>query len=307
MVFGAGRVVGQALAAHPEIKAIAFTGSQEGGTSLMRTAALRSEPIPVYAEMSSINPVIWLQGAATIDIDDRVDAFVASLTLGSGQFCTNPGLLFIPTSESALIKTIGTAIENSVGQTMLSESIKTAFDSGIVELQDFGLEAVALGKAGSTLNAPAPVIFKATSQQFIANPQLQNEVFGAAALVITYDSVAALSQCLTRLQGQLTATVHFVDSDKAAVADILPIMETKAGRVIANGWPTGVEVSHAMVHGGPYPATSDTKATSVGTLAIHRFQRPVSYQGFSEDLLPHPVKQANPLNLPRRVDGIPAK
>ncbi len=303
ILFGAGQVVGQALAAHPSIKAIAFTGSQGGGTSLMKTAAARAEPVPVYAEMSSINPVIWLEGAALTNTEDRITAFVASLTLGSGQFCTNPGLLFIPASQSELLAPIRIAIEESEGQTMLSESIKTAYDSGVAGLQDLGLQAVALGKLGATLNAPAPVIFTATSHEFKANPQLQEEVFGSAAIVITYDTLADLTECLSQLQGQLTVTVHFIDSDKPIVAQILPILETKAGRVIANGWPTGVEVSHAMVHGGPFPATSDTRTTSVGSLAIHRFQRPVSYQGFSDDLLPEPVKESNPLQLPRRING----
>ena len=304
LIFGAGRVVGQALAAHPAIKAIAFTGSQGGGTSLMATAASRTEPIPVYAEMSSINPVIWCQGGATTHTEDRVNAFVASLTLGSGQFCTNPGMLFIPDSESSLIEKIGSAIESSVGQTMLSAGIKEAFDSGVAGLHELGLQAIAVGQLGETLNAPAPTVFAATAQDFLANPQLQEEVFGSAALVITYNNTADLIACLDTLQGQLTATVHFTESDSPIVSEILTILETKAGRVIANGWPTGVEVSHAMVHGGPYPATSDTRTTSVGSLAIHRFQRPVAYQGFPEALMPEPVQESNPLDLPRRVDGV---
>ena len=303
LIFGAGPVVGQALASHPAIKAIAFTGSQGGGTSLMRTAAARVEPIPVYAEMSSINPVIWLPGAARSGVQERAQAFIASLTLGAGQFCTNPGLLFIPESDSNIAEVVGQLISETEGQTMLSEGIRGSYDSGINRLKGLGISSIAFGKLGATLNAPAPAVFEVAASEFIKKPELQEEVFGSAAIVVTYASISELTECLANMQGQLTATVHFTDADKAEVVELMPVLETRAGRIIANGWPTGVEISHAMVHGGPYPATSDSRTTSVGTLAIQRFQRPVSYQGFADDLLPAPLKEGNPLKLPRRVDG----
>lgn len=304
LIYGAGPVVGQALASHPAVKAIAFTGSQGGGTSLMRTAAARVEPIPVYAEMSSINPVIWLPEASRNGVQDRAQAFIASLTLGAGQFCTNPGLLFIPETESHIADVVGQIISETEGQTMLSEGIRSSYDSGIDRLKGLGIASVAVGKLGATLNAPAPAVFQVTASEFIKNPELQEEVFGAAAIVVTYSSISELIDCIANMQGQLTATLHFTDADKPEVTQLLPVLETRAGRIIANGWPTGVEVSHAMVHGGPYPATSDSRTTSVGTLAIERFQRPVSYQGFADDLLPTPLKEDNPLKLPRRVDGV---
>lgn len=304
LIFGAGPVVGQALAAHPAIKAIAFTGSQAGGVALMRTAAERPEPIPVYAEMSSINPVIWLPGAVESDVSNRIQAFVASLTLGSGQFCTNPGLLFIPANQVQLVESIEEVLRDTNGQTMLSEGIRVSFESGVDRLKSQGLEVIAVGQPGPNPNAPAPTVFRISAADYLKNHDLQEEVFGAAAIVVTYSSLDELLECASGLQGQLTATIHFTDADKAEVLKLLPVLETRVGRVIANGWPTGVEVSHAMVHGGPFPATSDIRTTSVGSLAIERFQRPVCYQGFNDDLLPPALQESNPLSVPRRVDGI---
>ena len=304
MLFGPGASVGQALAAHPAIKAVAFTGSQGAGVALMRTAAARPEPIPVYAEMSSINPVVWLPSAATTDIQGRAAAFVASLTLGSGQFCTNPGLVFIPADASDAIEAVTSAVRASAGQTMLTASIRSSYESGVDHLSELGAELAATGTAGATQNAPAPVLFTVTADQFLSTRDLQEEVFGAAALIVTYEGPQQLRACLESLQGQLTATIHFEESDLPIASSLVPILERKAGRIIANAWPTGVEVCDAMVHGGPFPATSDTRTTSVGTLAITRFQRPVSYQGFPDALLPTPVQGNNPWTLPRRVDGL---
>ncbi len=305
LLFGPGRVVGQALAAHPEIKAIAFTGSRTGGTALMAVAAARAEPIPVYAEMSSINPVIVLAGAAA-DPDDLADLaaeYVASLTLGAGQFCTNPGLLLAPAPADAVAAAVGAALSQQSGQVMLTARTRRAYDEGLSRLEAAGAALVSAGTAGASANTPAPALFRATAAQVRSSPDLQEEVFGSAGLVADYESLDDLKALLEELPGQLTASIHMAESDRAAAADLVPVLERKAGRLIVNGWPTGVEVNHAMVHGGPFPATSDPRSTSVGTLAIRRFQRPVCYQSFPEGLLPKALRAGNPLSLPRRLNG----
>jgi NADP-dependent aldehyde dehydrogenase len=303
IIFGPGASVGQALAAHPEIKAIAFTGSQGAGTDLMRTAAGRPEPIPVYAEMSSVNPVVLFPGAIANDPNVLAAGFVASLTLGAGQFCTNPGLVFIPEDAAIITAAIIAKLSEIKGQTMLSSGISGAYEKGNFRLETCGAELIATGLAGPTLNAPAPILYRTTSAHLRSTPDLQEEVFGASALLVTYVDIEDLKITLETMQGQLTSTVHAVESDYPQVASILPILERKVGRIVFNGWPTGVEVNHAMVHGGPFPATSDSRTTSVGTLAIYRFQRPVSYQGFPDQLLPDAISDGNPWSLPRRMNG----
>lgn len=303
IIFGPGATVGQALAAHPDIKAIAFTGSQGAGTDLMRTAARRPEPIPVYAEMSSVNPVVLFPGAIAKDPKALAVGFVASLTLGAGQFCTNPGLIFIPENASIITEAIISALSEITGQTMLSKRISAAYAEGNIRLEACGAELIATGLTGNTLNAPAPTLYRTTSSHLRSNPDLQEEVFGPSALLVTYVDFEDLKITLETMQGQLTSTVHAVESDYPQVAAILPILERKVGRLIFNGWPTGVEVNHAMVHGGPFPATSDSRTTSVGTMAIYRFQRPVSYQGFPDQLRPVAISSGNTWSLPRRIDG----
>jgi 2,5-dioxopentanoate dehydrogenase len=306
LLFGAGRTVGQALAADPRIKAVGFTGSQAGGTALMRTAAARPEPIPVYAEMSSINPVFILPGALTGDPAPLAKEFVGSMTMGSGQFCTNPGLVFIPEGPAGdgFVSAAGAALSASAGQTMLSSGIAGAWNEGVEELTAIpGVERVAEGSPGSTQNAPAPVLFGTTAKTFANAPRLQEEVFGAAGLIVRYSSTKNLVHATEDLQGQLTATVQSGPGDAEVARELLPVLERKVGRILFNSWPTGVEVGHAMVHGGPFPATSDSRSTSVGTLAIQRFQRPVAYQNIPDELLPAALQEANPWQLNRRIDG----
>ena len=308
LVFGAGRSIGQALVADPRIKAVGFTGSQAGGVALMKTAAARPEPIPVYAEMSSINPVYVLPGAiATPEAAvSLAEAFVGSLTMGSGQFCTNPGLLFVPEGEAgdAFVSAAAAALSREAGQTMLTSGIAEACAAGIARLESAaGVQRVAEGVPGETLNAPSPVLFSTDWQNFTATHELQEEIFGAAGLFVRYPENAALLAASESLQGQLTATVQATAEDTATISDLLPVLERKVGRILFNGWPTGVEVNHAMVHGGPFPATSDPRTTSVGTLAIHRFLRPVSYQNAPDEVLPEPLQESNPWKLNRRIDG----
>ncbi len=297
-----GIETGQELVADPRITAVGFTGSRGGGLAIVRAAAEREVPIPVYAEMSSINPVVVLPGAlADADTAAFAQAYVGSLTLGSGQFCTNPGLLFLPAGEQgdAFLRAAGEAVAGATGQTMLTAGIADAYRSGTAALRDLtGVRVVARGSASGDL-APAPQVVEAAA---LEHP-VTDEVFGASGVVVRYVDVADLLPRLEGLEGQLTATIHASDADTDAARALLPVLETRAGRILFNGWPTGVEVGHAMVHGGPFPATSDSRSTSVGSLAIERFQRPVAYQDVPAGLLPEAVRDDNPWGLLRRVDG----
>lgn len=307
LVFGRGNEIGQALVADPRVKAVGFTGSQSGGTALMKTAAARPEPIPVYAEMSSINPVFVFPGAISgTQAESLAEGFVNSLLQESGQYCTNPGLVFVPQSDEghAFAETAATTVSAREGQTMLTPGIARTCAQGVRDLTSVeGIEEVAAGEASSTENAPAPRLLTTDLDTFENTPRLQEEVFGAVGLIVRYSSAADLVRVANHLQGQLTTTIHATSHDFGHVETLLPVLERKAGRVLFNGWPTGVEVGHAMVHGGPFPATSDSRTTSVGSLAIDRFQRPVSYQNIPDELVPSPLKDKNPWQLNRRVNG----
>ena len=272
----------------------------------MAAAAARPEPIPVYAEMSSINPVFVLEGALRGDVEALARGYVTSLTGSSGQLCTAPGLLFAPAGEAgeAFVVAVERALADSAGQTMLTPGIAGSWQEGVEALgAQEGVDVVARGAQGPTENAPAPVVFESDVPAFRANPVLQEEIFGAASLVVRYASAEELVAAARSMEGQLTATLHLAEEDHRTASALLPVLERRAGRILANGWPTGVDVGDAMVHGGPFPATSDSRTTSVGTLAIERFLRPVAYQNIPDTLLPAPVQQANPWHLNRRVDG----
>ncbi|WP_077488837.1 aldehyde dehydrogenase (NADP(+)) [Sinomonas mesophila] len=307
LVYGAGTSIGQALVADPAIKAVGFTGSRAGGVALMRTAAARREPIPVYAEMSSINPVFVLPGALGGDVETLARQYLASVTGSSGQLCTSPGLLFVPAGDDGdrLAEAVAAALPGQPGQTMLTPGIASSWQEGFSALEAVAdVELLARGQAGPTENAPAPAVFGADVETFTANPVLHEEVFGAASVIVRYKGAEDLAAAARTLEGQLTASVWLADDgDLATAAALLPVLEGKVGRIIVNGWPTGVEVGHAMVHGGPFPATSDSRTTSVGTLAINRFLRPVSYQNVPQELLPAPLQDANPWHVNRLVDG----
>lgn len=310
LVYGPGASIGQALVSDPVISAVGFTGSRGGGTALMATAANRPVPIPVYAEMSSINPVFIFEGALSGDIAALAQAYVGSVVGSSGQLCTQPGLVFAPKSEAgdAFVTAVGQAVAQQAGQTMLTSGIFDSWVKGVDALssQD-GVRALGRGEDGTTEHAPGPAVFEATVEALRENPVLHEEIFGAASLVVRYDSIEELIELTANLEGQLTATLQITEADYADAQRLLPTLERTAGRVLVNGWPTGVEVGHAMVHGGPYPATSDSRTTSVGTLAIERFLRPVAYQNLPDELLPAPVQQDNPWQLTRLVDGVVTK
>ncbi|KAE9646683.1 aldehyde dehydrogenase (NADP(+)) [Pseudomonas sp. PB103] len=306
LLYGSGREVGIALVSDPRIKAVGFTGSRSGGLALMQAAQSRPEPIPVYAEMSSINPVLLFPAALQNRTQALAESFVASLTLGAGQFCTNPGLVVALKSAAldSFIAATAQRIERSPAQTMLTPGIFRAYASAVNALDENPrATGAAIGQAGSAPNQGQAHVFVSDAVDFLADHNLQGEAFGAASLIVQCAGVEEMRQVTEHLEGQLTATLHLDDEDLEQVRALLPTLERKAGRLLVNGWPTGVEVCDAMVHGGPFPATSDSRTTSVGTAAILRFLRPVCYQDFPDSLLPTALKQANPLHLSRLLDG----
>ncbi|MDT8894674.1 aldehyde dehydrogenase (NADP(+)) [Halomonas sp. I1] len=306
LLFGSGREVGQALVSNPRIKAAGFTGSRRGGLALWQTAQLRPEPIPFYAEMSSINPVFLLPAALEARGKALGEAFVGSLNMGAGQFCTNPGLVIAIKSQGLddFLAAAGDAVEDSAAQTMLTPGIFEAYEGGVAALASSGrVREIARGRKGEGPNQCRTGLFATSASDFLASEALQAEVFGAASLVVECADAEELVRLAEHLEGQLTATLQMDDADLDAARTLLPTLERKAGRILVNGWPTGVEVCDAMVHGGPFPATSDSRTTSVGTAAIFRFLRPVCYQDMPDALLPDALKGHNPQGLGRLVDG----
>jgi len=306
LLFGSGREVGTALVADPRIKAGGFTGSRSGGLALLKVAQSRPEPIPFYAEMSSINPVFPLPAALKARGEEMAKGFVASLNMGAGQFCTNPGLVIAEKSDAldAFVKTAGEALKQSAAQTMLTPGIYEAYQQGTARLASHDkVREAARGQVGETPNQCQAGLFVTSADDFLADPALQEEVFGSTSLVIECQDPTEVKRVADRLEGQLTITLQMDEADHDAARALLPTLEHKAGRLLVNGWPTGVEVGHAMVHGGPFPATSDVRSTSVGTAAIYRFLRPVCYQNLPDALRPEALKERNPLNLKRLVDG----
>ena len=304
LLFGEGREAGQALVADPRVKAVGFTGSRGGGLALCRLAQSRPEPIPVYAEMSSTNPVFLLPAALRARGEALAQGFVGSLTLGAGQFCTNPGLIIAEQGPAldGFIAAAVAALRQSPAQTMLTPGIFRAFQTG-VEAWSGHARQLAAGLPATGPNQCQAQLWLADARDYLANPALQAEVFGAACLIVQCRDAAELRQFAEQLEGQLTATLQLDEGDLDLAHALLPTLERKAGRILVNGWPTGVEVCDAMVHGGPYPATSDARATSVGTAAIQRFLRPVCYQDLPDELLPPALRHANPLALCRLLDG----
>lgn len=306
LVYGSGAQVGQQLAADPRIAAVGFTGSRTAGLALSATAAARPVPIPVYAEMSSINPVFVLPGAIADDVAEVARGFFTAVTGSSGQLCTSPGILFVPAGNrgDALTAHIAKDFSEAVGQTMLTPSIAGAWRRGVDQLAaQPGVSALAQGSDGETLNAPGPRVFTVSVKDFASNAELQNEIFGSAALIVRYETPDQLIPVVADLEGQLTATLQMSDQDIETANALVAELELKVGRIIVNGWPTGVDVGHAMIHGGPFPATSAPQTTSVGATAIERFLRPVAYQNVPDAILPSALQESNPWNVGRAVDG----
>lgn len=304
LLYGSGREVGIALVTDPRIKAVGFTGSRSGGVALTQAAQARPEPIPVYAEMSSINPVYLFPAALEARAERLAQGFVASLTQGAGQFCTNPGLV-IAIAGTGLDRFIGAAGEHlaqCAAQTMLTPGIFSAYQTGVGTLAAHA-NVVAKGLEAQGPNQGQAHVFVTQAEAFLTNTHLQVEVFGAASLVVICTNEAEVREVSEHLEGQLTATLQLDEADLPCAKALLPVLERKAGRLLVNGWPTGVEVCDAMVHGGPFPSTSDSRSTSVGTAAILRFLRPVCYQDFPDTLLPDALQHGNPLLLRRLLNG----
>lgn len=292
-IVGHGKVVGTALVKHPKVKAVGFTGSIAGGRALFNLAAERDEPIPVFAEMGSINPVVITEKSIKNRAESIASTYAGSITLGTGQFCTNPGLLLTIEGDKtdAFIQDLAkktTAIE---AQCMLHPNIKKGYikNSESITAQE-GVTLV--GKIQDTLkpNYAASQIVTASGDIFLANPKIHQEVFGPFSLVVTCKNEAQLIEVIEGLEGQLTATILAEEEEYSNLGDIVDALENRVGRIILNGVPTGVEVCPSMQHGGPYPASTDSKFTSVGTGAIKRWVRPISYQSFPEVLLPKALK-----------------
>ena len=309
LLVGAGNDIGQMLVQHPVIQAVGFTGSRQGGLALSRIANARQQPIPVHAEMSSINPVFLLPGALAGPVDGLAQAFVDSLVLGAGQFCTNPGLVLGIAGPrfDAFKAAAAAALAAKEAAVMLTPAIHGAYGDGVQRLQGVaGIRELARGKAdaGGRACAAQASLFNGPASRLLAQPELEQEIFGPAGLMIDCSDIAQMRAVAEHLEGQLTATLHLGAGDHADARSLLPVLERKAGRILVNGFPTGVEVSYAMVHGGPFPATSDGRTTSVGALAIERFLRPVCYQNMPAELLPPALRDENTLGVPRLIDGM---
>jgi alpha-ketoglutaric semialdehyde dehydrogenase len=305
LLYGGGRSIGMSVVQHPDIQAVGFTGSRAGGTALMAAAANRDQPIPVYAEMSSVNPVVILPGALERGEAALAEAFFGSLTMGVGQFCTNPGLLFLPEGAGRVfLEKLKSLVEAGAPGTMLNASICRAYSEEVEAFASTeGVETIARSAAAAGPGQGAPAVFSVSLRRFLEADLLQGEMFGPAALIVR-GTLGEIEAAIPELEGQLTATVHGTESELAAHASLVAALQQLAGRLIFNAFPTGVEVCHSMVHGGPFPATSDGRSTSVGSMAIHRFVRPVAWQGFPDSCLPAELQEGNPLGIRRMVDGM---
>jgi NADP-dependent aldehyde dehydrogenase len=308
MLFDSGYEIGSALVGDPRIKAVGFTGSRRGGLALIDIAQRRDEPIPVYAEMSSINPVILMPEALEQRAEEIAKAFVGSLTLGAGQFCTNPGLVLAVDSPALdrFVAAAAGALAAMPAQPMLTPGIHAAYEEGVAAIAAHGdVRTVATGLDGEFYRGQA-MLFETTAAAFAQHAELQDEIFGAASLIVRFPDLAALREAIGGMEGQLTAALHVAEADHEEARRLIPILERKVGRILFDGFGTGVEVGHAMVHGGPFPATSDARTTSVGSLAIDRWLRPVSYQDMPDGLLPAELRRDNPLGVERSLLGAAA-
>lgn len=287
LIQGGRRDVGEALVRHPLIRAVGFTGSLAGGRALFDLCAARPDPIPFFGELGSVNPMFVLPAAVAARGEAIGAGWAASLTMGAGQFCTNPGIAVVmngPEGE-AFAKAACAALSRIPPQAMLTDGIAAAYRAGRDRIAA-GTGVQALFTSTCDLRHATPYLFRTTGKAWLGNHALAEEVFGPLGLIVTVDGLGEMLDLARSLAGQLTATIHMDEADTEAAQALLPILERKAGRVLANGFPTGVEVCDAMVHGGPYPASTNFGATSVGTLSIRRWLRPVCYQNIPESVLP---------------------
>lgn len=302
---GEGHELGKTLVLDARVQSVAFTGSLGGGKALYDLAAGRKNPIPVFSEMGSVNPMLILPSA--IEREDMAAQVANSVTMGQGQFCTNPGLLLLVDSERtrAFQKELAEKFEEKSGSTMLNSGIQTNYHTMVEQTQkQSGVEIIGSGKGDdSTVNSSIPYCAVTSGKTFIANPLLHEEVFGPFTMSIVCADIDELNQAIDCLEGQLTSSIWGDEDELATFAHSANLLKSKSGRIVFNNVPTGVEVCHSMHHGGPYPATTDSRFTSVGMDAIKRFARPVCYQNWPDSQLPDALKEGNPLNIVRREDG----
>jgi NADP-dependent aldehyde dehydrogenase len=277
------RAVGAALVRHPAIRAVGFTGSLGGGRALFDLAAARPDPIPFFGELGSVNPVFVMPAAAKLRAEQIARGWIASLTMGAGQFCTNPGLIVVPEAAADSFVDAARGAASNIGeQTMLTPTIANAHRHGVASLRvlaDIVQEGSCDGRGG------APTILRLSAAAMMAAPETSNEIFGPSGVIVVARDVDEMVRLARSLEGQLTATLQIEADDHHAARDLLPALEAMAGRILANGFPTGVEVAHAMMHGGPWPASTDPRFTSVGTMSIRRWLRPICYQDIPEEIL----------------------
>lgn len=307
LLFDSGTDVGVALVQHPAMQAVAFTGSASGGQALMKLAAMRSQPIPCYAEMGSTNPLFVLPGALRERGAELAKGLQNSFTLGSGQFCTKPGLVFVPQKDAGeFLDPLRGGVSALGAHGMLTPSIAERYNDAVAGRRSAGKAEWIAGFEGEPAGdgaAGGAAIFSVSMEEFAENHELEEEIFGPTTLLVHYGDSRDLVAAAKKLHGHLTATIHGTEDDLHEAAELVRVLQTKVGRILFNGYPTGVEVCHAMVHGGPFPATSDSRSTSVGTRAITRFARPVCYQDFPDPSLPTELRRGNPLGIQRMVNG----
>ncbi|MGD0993170.1 MAG: aldehyde dehydrogenase (NADP(+)) [Gemmatimonadales bacterium] len=304
LLHGWGHEVGLALVRHPLTRAVGFTGSLRAGRALFDAAAARPDPIPVYAEMGSVNPVFLLPSAVAERGEAIARDLAQSITLGVGQYCTNPGVVLGVGGPhfDRLVRALAERLRSAPAGVMLYDRLSEAYAAGVARSKSRGAELLASAPAaGKTCGAPA--LLATDVAHFLADGALREEVFGPSSIVVTARDVGELVRVADALEGQLTASIHGTAAELEAGAPLVEALRRKVGRLIFNGFPTGVEVGHAMQHGGPYPATTDARTTSVGTASIARFARPVCWQDFPDAALPPALRNRNVLGIWRRVDG----
>ncbi|WP_147114186.1 aldehyde dehydrogenase (NADP(+)) [Tateyamaria sp. syn59] len=285
MVHDGGIAVGAALVQNPRIRAVGFTGSLRGGRALFDLCAARPDPIPFFGELGSVNPMFLLPAAVKARGAEIGAGWAASLTMGAGQFCTNPGIAVVPPGADAFAAAAETALGDAAAQTMLTDGIADAYRDGVARVASSDKTIELLGTASSGREAK-PYLYRVAARDWMAQHSLQEEVFGPLGIVVEAADETEMEEIAKSIQGQLTCTIHMDEDDTDQARSLMPIVEQKAGRILVNGFPTGVEVADSMVHGGPYPASTNFGATSVGTLSIRRFLRPVCYQNLPDALLP---------------------
>jgi alpha-ketoglutaric semialdehyde dehydrogenase len=308
MVYDSGYEIGAQLVKHPKTKAVTFTGSFKGGMALIKLASERAVPIPVFAEMGSINPVLLLPEALEARAEQIAEQYAGSITMGAGQFCTNPGLLLGIASDSLtrFKTTLAEKVAEISSATMLTPGICENYQSlsaGMLEEQEVALIVKSDKAVAGASNQALATIAEVSAKAFLANPKLKEEVFGPWSLLVVADDAEELEAVLDYAGGQLTLSVMAEANELGTYKSLLDKAEDITGRILLNGVPTGVEVCAAMQHGGPFPATNDSRFTSVGTTAIRRFVRPLSWQNWNRDLLPAALQDGNPQGIWRLVDN----